>query len=207
MAGSEPRRFERTLAAARQGDETAWAALYAAHAPAILGYARARGAAEPEDVLGDTFEHAARSLHQFSGGESELRAWLLRIAHNRLVDEARRRARNPLGASGERPRSGTAMGAQSTRLDTEPLAPGADQEALERLGAEELRELIGALSPDQQAVFLLRVLGDLSVAQVADVLGKRVGAVKALQHRASASLARQLRRRGLAPPEESRDDP
>jgi RNA polymerase sigma-70 factor, ECF subfamily len=50
------------------------------------------------------------------------------------------------------------------------------------------------LSPDQRAVVLLRVVADLPVEEVARILGKREGAVKALQHRAMASLRRHLSR-------------
>jgi DNA-directed RNA polymerase specialized sigma24 family protein len=63
---------------------------------------------------------------------------------------------------------------------------------LERLGADRVRELIAMLSPDQRAVLLLRIVGDLSIEQVARVVAKRPGAVKALQRRGLATLARAL---------------
>lgn len=201
MTRFDSRRFRRILDAARAGEQQAWTELYRAHAAAILGYARARGAIEPEDVLGDTFEHAVRSIEQFSGGERDFRAWLLGIAHNRLVDAVRHEQRRPQTAS---PAGDPDIAAQA---DAGRELGDVEQEALEELGAQEVRELLKVLSSDQEAVFLLRVLGDLSTRQVARVLGKRTGAVRALQHRAAAALERELRRRGVEGPEGTRRRP
>ena len=60
------------------------------------------------------------------------------------------------------------------------------------LAHDEVRELLAVLSPDQRDVVLLRIVADLSVEEVARLLGKREGAVKALQHRALAALRRHL---------------
>jgi RNA polymerase sigma-70 factor (ECF subfamily) len=53
-------------------------------------------------------------------------------------------------------------------------------------------DLMAKLTDDQQAVLMLRFIGEMSLAQVAETLGKTVGAAKAIQHRALASLARML---------------
>jgi RNA polymerase sigma-70 factor (ECF subfamily) len=79
---------------------------------------------------------------------------------------------------------------------TEPLSDAAD-EALARIGAEEVQRVLGILSPDQQAVLLLRILGDLSVEDTAKAVGKRPGAVKQLQRRGLATLKRELERKGV----------
>jgi RNA polymerase sigma-70 factor (ECF subfamily) len=52
--------------------------------------------------------------------------------------------------------------------------------------------VLADLAPDQREVLTLRVVGDLTVEQVADVLGKSRGAVKSLQHRGVAALRRRL---------------
>ena len=59
------------------------------------------------------------------------------------------------------------------------------------MGAEWADAMLESLPPDQRAVVALRVTADLSLEQVADILGKRVGAVKSLQHRALESLRRR----------------
>ncbi|HZA89644.1 MAG TPA: sigma factor-like helix-turn-helix DNA-binding protein, partial [Solirubrobacterales bacterium] len=58
-----------------------------------------------------------------------------------------------------------------------------------------VHRVLDALSPDQRAVLLLRVLGELTVDEVAGALGKRRGAVKALQRRGLAAIRRELGRR------------
>jgi RNA polymerase sigma-70 factor (ECF subfamily) len=173
--------------AARAGDERAWAQLYRELAPVVLGYLRARGAPDADDLLGEVFVQAVRDLPRFEGSEQDLRAWLLAIAHNRLADELRRRGRRPVD-----PMSPEAV------PEPEPAA-SAEREALERIGADEVRRLTSLLSPDQQAVILLRILGGLTVGEIARVLGKREGAVKALQRRGLARIRRELRRPDSAP--------
>jgi RNA polymerase sigma-70 factor (ECF subfamily) len=71
-------------------------------------------------------------------------------------------------------------------------APAADERALATAGMEELAVLLDRLSADQREVLTLRVIADLSIEQVASVMGKRAGAIKALQHRAIESLRRLL---------------
>ena len=146
----------------------------------MLGYLRARGAADPEDVLGEVFLQVVRDLPRFEGDAGAFRAWVFTVAHHRLLDAARRRRRRP------------------------PIEPGAEvgehhggvgnseEEALTSLAEQELTAVLARLSPDQQSVLLLRILGDLTVEQVAGVIGKRPGAVKALQRRGLAALQREF---------------
>ena len=57
--------------------------------------------------------------------------------------------------------------------------------------------MLGTLSEDQREVLLLRVVGDLSIEEVAKAIGKRPGAVKALQRRGLAAIRRELARKGV----------
>jgi RNA polymerase sigma-70 factor (ECF subfamily) len=178
-------RFKDLLEEARRGDETAWAEIYRDLAPAVLGYLRGSGAPEPEDVLGEVFLQVARDLHGFDGDWSRFRSWTFTIAHHRLIDARRRVARRPIELAAEPP---------------EPIGPPVDDaadEALARIGADEVKRVLEALSPDQRAVLLLRVLADLKVEDVAKVIGKRPGAVKALQRRGLAAVRRELAKQGV----------
>jgi RNA polymerase sigma-70 factor (ECF subfamily) len=65
-------------------------------------------------------------------------------------------------------------------------------EALARVGAARLHALLDLLTPEQRDVLLLRFVADLSLEEVADAQGRSVGAVKAMQHRALASVRRLL---------------
>lgn len=152
--------------------------LYDDYAARVLGYLRAQGAREPEDLTSEVFLRVFDRLPQFTGDEPHFRSWLFTIAHRILIDDVRRRQRRP----------------QTTplSLDVEVRATGdVEHEALANVGAEWADAMLASLPPDQRAVVALRVTADLSLEQVADILGKRVGAVKSLQHRALQSLRRR----------------
>jgi RNA polymerase sigma-70 factor (ECF subfamily) len=73
----------------------------------------------------------------------------------------------------------------------------AAEDALARISDQRVMAVLETLSPDQKAVILLRVIGDLSLEQVAEVLGKRTGAIKQLQRRGLAALKRELGKEGV----------
>ncbi len=178
-------RFDSVLSAARTGAEWAWAELYREHAPAVLGYLRARRAPDADDLLSEVFLQLARDLPGFEGDVGAFRAWVFTVAHHRLLDDIRKRRRRPQ--------------VEGVRL-LEELDVGvgdAEADALTVLREQELAKLIACLSPDQQTVVLLRVIADLTVEQVASVIGKRPGAVKALQRRGLAALEREISKEGV----------
>jgi RNA polymerase sigma factor (sigma-70 family) len=177
--------FDSVLTAARAGAEWAWAELYDDLAPLILGYLRARGSVEPEDLTGEVFLQVVRDVRSFEGNERDFRAWTLSIAHHRLLDDVRYRNRRPVKPAAD----------EVTRQD----APGGDveREALEALGSSHVRRIIGSLSSDQQDVLLLRMIGGLTIEEIAEILDKRVGAVKALQRRGLANLRKKIAREGV----------
>ena len=179
-----PERFTSLLEAAREGSEAAWQELYDDLAPVVLGYLRANSAPDPEDVLSEVFLQVARDIARFEGDERGFRSWVFTIAHHRLIDARRHAARRPVDLSPEPP---------------EPTgrADDAADEALRKIGVEEVQRVLGALSEDQRAVLLLRVIGDLSIEDVAKTVGKRPGAVKALQRRGLAAVKRELTRKGV----------
>lgn len=183
VSTADPAAFPAVLAAARTGSEWAWTVLYRELAPTVLAYLRARGAPEAEDLAGEVFLQAVRDLRRFEGDERALRAWLLTIAHHRLLDAHRHSARRPVEVAPDEVIQGRAP------------TGDVEQDALERLDLAGVRALIGRLSPDQRSVLLLRIVGDLTVEEVARVVGKRPGAVKALQRRGLAGLERELAQR------------
>lgn len=165
--------FTSQLTAARAGADWAWERLYRSVAPSVTGYLRARGAAEPEDLTGEVFLQVVRDLQRFEGGEREFRAWVLTIAHRRLVDDFRRRGRRPVDPASE----DVLVAAAGTGGD-------AAVDVLERLDEARVRAAIDELPADQRSVLLLRILGDMTIEEIARTVGKRPGAVKALQRRA-----------------------
>jgi RNA polymerase sigma factor (sigma-70 family) len=176
-----PERFTPLLEAAREGSEAAWQEIYGDLAPLVLGYLRANGAPDPEDVLSEVFLQVSRDIARFDGEETGFRSWVFTIAHHRLIDARRHSARRPVELSPEPPEPGG-------------RADDAAEEALARIGTQEVQRILSTLSEDQRAVLLLRVIGDLSIEDVATALGKRPGAVKALQRRGLAAVKRELGR-------------
>jgi RNA polymerase sigma-70 factor (ECF subfamily) len=108
---------------------------------------------------------------------------LFTIAHHKSVDSHRRAPREQ------------AAGA----VDDGRTVPSAEDIALGRMGDARVAAVLGRLSDNQRAVLMLRVVGELSLAETAVALGKPVGAVKALQHRGLARLRRSLAAEPVSP--------
>lgn len=172
--------FATVLAAARTGAEWAWTNLYKQFAPAVLGYLRAQGAAEPEDLTAEVFFQVVRALGRFDGGEADFRSWVFVIAHRKLIDESRNRGRRPV------------LPATVETLDSFASRGNVEDEALDGLGQIDLRRLLGQLTSEQRDVLLLRILGGLTVPEVAAAMGRRPGAVHALQQRGLARLRKVM---------------
>jgi RNA polymerase sigma factor (sigma-70 family) len=177
--------FDGVLAGARAGAEWAWAALYRDVAPSLLAYLRVQKAYDPENLAGEVFLHLVRDLHSFAGDERAFRSWLFTVAHSRLLDERRRATRRPLEAAGD------------DVIEWHAPVLDAEDEALSALSADRLERAIRRLSPDQQTVLFLRIFADLTVDEVATLVGKRPGAVKQLQRRGLAAVRRALREEGV----------
>lgn len=174
-------RFDDVLPAARRGSEDAWAQLYDDLAPVLLGYLRGRGALDPEDLLGETWVQVVRHIDEFRGDERGFRSWVFTIAHRRLIDGRRSQRRRPEDLS--------------PAEDLEPALPAveAEPEALATLGTEEVVGLLDHLTEDQREVLLLRLVGGLRLAEIAEVTGRPRQAVKSLQKRGIEHLRRLVR--------------
>lgn len=177
--------FESTLTAAQSGAEWAWTQLYHSVARQVLGYLRAQGAREAEDLLGEVFVHIARGIGRFEGTEDGFRSWVFTVAHHRVIDERRKRRRHPVDPT-------------ETVADQLAPAPSSAGQALESLATERVRHLIDRLVPAQRDVMMLRVVAGMTVVEVAEVLGRSVGGVKALQRRAVAALRRLVEHEGVS---------
>ncbi len=172
--------FDGVLEAAKGGAEWAWTSLYRDLAPLVLGYLRSRGAPDPEDLNGEVFLQIARDLRSFTGSETEFRSWVLVIAHHRLLDESRARSRRPSEPS-------------PPELLVERGASGnVEEEALRGLATHRVRQLLSVVTEEQAEVLMLRILGGLTVDEVARLVGKRPNSVKALQRRGLATVKKAL---------------
>ena len=143
-----------------------------------------QGAAEPEDLTSDVFFGVFTGIDSFEGSETQFRSWVFTIAHRRLVDERRRLARRRWSPAGD-------------LADLELTGGDVESDAFDVLGSQRVVEWCAGLSADQRDVLVLRVVGDMTVDQVAAIVDKSPGAVKALQRRALSALRQQLEKEGV----------
>jgi RNA polymerase sigma-70 factor, ECF subfamily len=172
--------FPAVLDACRAGADWAWSRLYADTAPLVLRYLRLSGVKDPEDVLGETFVRVVRALPTFIGDERAFRAWVFTIARRRAIDEARARGRHPV------------FTVPDEDLITHGDRGDVEDDALRSVATERVAAILHGLTTEQREVLVLRLLEGLTVEEIARVLGKRPGAVKALQARGLAAIRREI---------------
>jgi RNA polymerase sigma-70 factor, ECF subfamily len=185
------------LAAARRREPAAVTRVYTAYAPALFRFFMANVGDRhlAEDLTGTTFVSAIEGLPRFYGPVEALGGWLFQIARHDLYDHRRRQARSRIEPLED-------------NLNEAALADGGvdpEELAIDRLEGSRVLAALRDLSSDQREVLLLRMAGGLTAPEVAETLGKTTGAVKALQHRGLASLARGLG--GLRSPHQAQDRP
>lgn len=182
----QPEQLDALVDAARAGNGWAFERLWLEPSPSVVGYLRGRGVPDPDDVTSEVFLAAFQRLAEFDGDGPRFRSWLFTIAHHKGVDAVRRAARAPL-VTGYEPSDDPRRTASA-----ETTVVAADE-------SDQVKALLAELSPDQADVMLLRVLGGLTVAEVASVTGRTEGAVKQLQRRAVARLQQRVLRSHASP--------
>ncbi|GAB4526621.1 MAG: sigma-70 family RNA polymerase sigma factor [Anaerolineales bacterium] len=166
---------------AQQGDVDAFAALYRQYYDAIYTflYYRTRDRALAEDLTADVFVRMIEKIATFRDTGRPFLAWLYTLARNHWVDATRRLKRAPEWAP------------LAHELQT-PAHHAPEVQAGRQLQAECIHRLLPHLTPEQQQVIALKFLQGYGNEEVAAALGKPVGAVKSLQHRALTTLKRLL---------------
>jgi RNA polymerase sigma-70 factor (ECF subfamily) len=176
-----PKDEARLIQRAKKGEPAAFAEIYDRYQPAIYRYIlfRVDDVATAEDLTGEVFVRLVERIDRFTYQGRPLLAWLYTIARNLVADHHRRSGRSlPLS--------------RAERLVAETADP---EEAVEHtLAQHRLVAAIADLTEDQRQVVLMKLIEGLDNETVARTLGKSVGAVKALQHRALAALRRILER-------------
>ncbi|HEX2361244.1 MAG TPA: RNA polymerase sigma factor [Jiangellaceae bacterium] len=184
--------FDGVLEAARGGAPWAFERLWVELSSAVAGYLRCQGTAEPDDLTSEVFLGVFAGLKSFTGSEEKFRSWVFTIAHHRLVDERRRTVRRYWSTTADL----SILDQVGGDAEADALDVLGNQRAAE-LGNQRAAEFCAGLSADQRDVLLLRVVGDLTVEQVAKILGKTVGGVKVTQRRALSALRKSIEREGV----------
>jgi RNA polymerase sigma-70 factor, ECF subfamily len=173
--------FREVLAGAKLGESWAVSLLFRDLQPRLLRFLRAQEPRAADDLASDAWLNIAKGLGKFEGDEAQFKSWVFTIARRRLADHRRRSFRRKTDVADD----------GSFELLEAPDAP--DSEAIARLSGQEAVDLITATLSDEQAeVVLLRVVADLEVAQVAEIMGRPENWVRVTQHRALRKLAERL---------------
>jgi RNA polymerase sigma-70 factor (ECF subfamily) len=174
--------LRRLVARAQQGDRAALEELYLLHFDRIYSYLHLSvgNRHDAEDLTTQVFLKMLESIGRFRWQSAPFSAWLFRIAHNLAMDHFR---------------AGKWWQPEEEVPESEPPEESAaEEEALESIGRRSMFELIEGLSHEQQQVLTLKFVFNFSNGDAATILDKTEGAVKSLQHRALASLQRQMAR-------------
>jgi len=165
---------------AQDGNTEAFGQLYDAYMERIYRfvYFRVEDQQTAEDITSQVFLKAWSNLDRFSFNRTPYLAWLYTIAHNAVIDHYRTRK-------------------VTTALDDVQLSQPDHSEAVENdidLTAEmqSVKTALQALTDDQQKVLTLKFIEGMSNNEIAHQLGKREGAIRALQMRGLQALAKQL---------------
>ena len=164
---------------AKQRDQKAFAQLYEEHFDKIYRYVALRigDRTEAEDMTQQVFLNALKSISSFKWKGVPFAAWLFRIAHNQVVDYLRKKSKQA-----------------AVPLDESLVSSDSNPQLMAEhsLDVEQLLLATRRLTEAQRQVISLRFAGELSINQVANIMGKSQGAVKALQHSAIVALRKIL---------------
>jgi RNA polymerase sigma-70 factor (ECF subfamily) len=165
---------------AQHGDRDALEQLYLLHFDRIYSYLRVSvgNRHDAEDLTTQTFLRMLGSIGRFRRQSAPFSAWLFRIAHNLAVDHFRAQRRELVEDEVPEP-----FGEEES---------SAEEQALDSMAQAGMLGLIEELSAEQRQVLALKFVFGFGNLESAGILGKTEGAVKSLQHRALASLERQL---------------
>jgi RNA polymerase sigma-70 factor (ECF subfamily) len=173
-------RVRRLVERAQEGERDALEELYLIHFDRIYSYLHMSvgNRHDAEDLTTQVFVKMLESIGKFRWRSAPFSAWLFRIAHNLAMDHFRANKRWQPEEEVPEPDPGEGS--------------AAEEEALQSIGRQSMLELIEKLSHEQQQVLTLKFVFNFSNAEAATILEKTEGAIKSLQHRALASLQRQL---------------
>jgi RNA polymerase sigma-70 factor (ECF subfamily) len=167
------------LRLACQGDKSAQGAIYELYVDAVYRfmYYRTKNQAVAEDLTAEVFAQMIQSIHRYEDRGLPFGAWLFSIARARLVDYIRKQKRREI-------------------LHLDDLLPISNprQETSPEQVLDEARfvSLLRPLTEQQREIIILRFVGELSNAEIAEVVGSNANAVKQMMYRAIRRLRRAM---------------
>jgi RNA polymerase sigma-70 factor, ECF subfamily len=179
--GLEPEagRTAEPLAALVAHDPDAWRSLFERYYDRMyrFAYVRIGDTSAAEEIAAEVFVAAAKGIGKYKDTGAPFASWLYRIARNQTADHLKKRRRRPV-----------------VNLDAVEISAGSWSGAVE--DAADVAAAMRWLTADQREVLLLRFFSDCTLEETAGAMGKKVNAIKLLQHRALAAMKRNLTRGG-----------
>ncbi len=174
---------ENIVRQAIEGNQRAFTRLYDEHFDKVYRYIyfRVNSRAEAEDLTQEVFLKAMQSISSFKWRDVPFASWLFRIAHNQVIDHVRKQSKHKRAPLEE----AAAVSMEDPVAITE-----------QNLESAELRQAIGKLPEAQKEVISLRFISGLPINEVAKVLKKSEGTIKALQFHGTISLRKILSGQG-----------
>ncbi len=168
------------IAGAAKGDREAFGALYERYVFKVFRhvYYLTSDVHTAEDLTAQTFLKALEAIHRYEIRGVPFLAWLLRIAYNLTVNHKKIRS------------NGNAPLPDAVEVEGIRYSPEASCEA--KADGERVWEGVRTLRGDQRQVIVMRFVDGLSYPDIAQVLGKSIGAVRVIQYRALCALRRRL---------------
>jgi RNA polymerase sigma-70 factor (ECF subfamily) len=173
------------ISLAKAFDQHALAMIYDRYSTALFQYAyRQLGDQQmAEDCVAETFTRFLQALKKNKGPREHLQSYLYRIAHNWITDQFRKKIFIADGFDEQ------IELIESKQKDVEAAV-------LNRLNAQQLREFLRELTAEQRQVIVLKHLENMNNEEVAEIMQKNVGSVKALNSRGLVNLRKMIDRQG-----------
>ncbi len=164
----------------QQGDSEAFGDLYVRYLDSIYRYIyyRVGNREEAEDLTESVFLKAWKAIDNYQQRGLPFQAWLYRIARNVVIDSHRKPKAQMVDIE--------------TQYDLPDTSVRVEQQVADKFQIKHVLDVVRELEPLQQEVLTLRFLSGMNHKEVASILGKQVGAVRVLQHRAVRALQRRL---------------
>jgi len=180
--------IESLIRDAQSGDSEAFAMLYEEYVDKVYHYIylRVGQVEEAEDLTQEVFLKALKGIGSYRERGALFVSWLLRIAHNLIIDHYRKQKGHQVISLSE-----AIEGIGTMAIGTNPALT-----AEQHVELMELKQVVDKLPPRERGVIALRFGAELAVSETARVMGKTEGTVKKLQHEAIVKL-RKLMNKGV----------
>jgi RNA polymerase sigma-70 factor (ECF subfamily) len=172
----------------RAGDGVAWEEIVSSYSRRIfnLAYRFTSNVSAAEDLTQEVFVRIYKSLNQYDPKQGNLANWLMRLARNLIIDDYRKRQRNPQNSMADTVDNHT--------FHLRSVGTSAQKEVERRELASQVQEGIDKLPPDLRTCVILRDIEEMTYKEIVDVLDIPEGTVKSRINRGRIELAKILRR-------------